>query len=108
MLTTFATEMNANCNKALDSVAIQIFPTNANAKQNKYIHQGMWKLKALTIWSCYWICKLHAQLVSYPNQASLLPEGQNVHCKYGAFLKKFGIPTSKYDHSQFCFLDKKQ
>jgi hypothetical protein len=77
MLATFSTETNANCNKALDSVAMQIFPTNAYAKQKKYIRQGMWKPKALTIRSCYTrICELNAQLTSYPNQTGLLPEDE--------------------------------
>jgi hypothetical protein len=44
-----ATKTIANCNKALDSVAIQIVPMNAYAKQKKNICQGMGKPKALTI-----------------------------------------------------------
>jgi hypothetical protein len=36
MLATFATEMIMNNNHALDAVAVQIFPTNAYAKQEKY------------------------------------------------------------------------
>jgi hypothetical protein len=76
-LSTFATETNANCNLALDAVAIQIFPNNAYAKQKKYLRQGMWKPKALTIRNTYTrICELNEQLTSYPNQTGLLPEDE--------------------------------
>jgi hypothetical protein len=37
LLATHATKMIANSNHALDAVTIQIFPTNAYAKQKKYI-----------------------------------------------------------------------
>jgi hypothetical protein len=77
MLRTFATEMNANSNRALDSVALLIFPTNAYAKQKKYLRQGMWKPKVLTICNVYTsFCELNQQLLSYPNQTGLLPEGE--------------------------------
>jgi hypothetical protein len=36
-LSTFATETNANSNRALDSVATQIFPMNAYAKQKNLL-----------------------------------------------------------------------
>jgi hypothetical protein len=42
-LSTFTTETNVNNNRSLDAVATQIFPTNAYAKQKKYLRQGMWK-----------------------------------------------------------------
>jgi hypothetical protein len=45
MLATFATEMIVNINHTLHSVAVQIFHTNAYAKQKKYLRQGMWKPK---------------------------------------------------------------
>ena len=35
MLATFETETIVNSNRALDSVVMQIFPTNAYAKQKK-------------------------------------------------------------------------
>ena len=74
-LSTFATETNANSNRALDSVATQIFPTNAYAKQKKYLRQGMWKPRTLTIRNTYTrICELNQQLLSYPNQTGLRPK----------------------------------
>ena len=77
VLETFATETTVNSNKALDSVAVQIFPTNAYAKQKKYIRQGMRKPKVLTIRNVYTrICELNSQLMSYPNQTGLLPEDE--------------------------------
>jgi hypothetical protein len=78
MLATFATEMIVKKNHVLDSVAVQIFPTNAYAKQKKHIlRQGMWKPKILMICNAYTrICELNAQLVSYPNQTGLLPEDE--------------------------------
>jgi hypothetical protein len=76
-LATFATETVANCNLALDAVAIQIFPNNAYAKQKKYLRQGMWKPRALTIRNVYTrICELNNQLLSYPNQTGVLPEDE--------------------------------
>jgi hypothetical protein len=39
-LATHATETNANCNLALDAVAVQTFPNNACAKQKKHSRQG--------------------------------------------------------------------
>jgi hypothetical protein len=76
-LATFATETIANCDLALDSVAHEIFPNNAYAKQKKYIRQGMWKPKALTIRNVYTrICELNEQLSSYPNQTGKLPEDE--------------------------------
>jgi hypothetical protein len=74
VLATHPTETVASNNNSLDSVAVQIFPTNAYAKQKKYVRQGIWKPKALTIRNTYTrICKLNAQLDSYPNQSRLLP-----------------------------------
>ncbi len=74
LLATFATETVANCNLALDAVAVQIFPNNAHAKQKKHLRQGMWKPRALTIRSaCRRVCELNDQLSSYPNQAGALP-----------------------------------
>jgi hypothetical protein len=74
LLATFATETVANCNRALDAVAVQIFPNNAYAKQKKYLRQGMWKPRALTIRSVYTrVCELNDQLLSYPNQTGALP-----------------------------------
>jgi hypothetical protein len=49
VLATHPTETVTSSNNSLDSVAIQIFPTNAYVKQKKYIWQGIWKPKALTI-----------------------------------------------------------
>jgi hypothetical protein len=37
MLHTFTMETNANSNHAFDSMAVQTFPTNAYAKQKKYL-----------------------------------------------------------------------
>ena len=77
VLETFATETTVNSNRALDAVANQIFPTNAYAKQKKYIRQGMWKPNILTIRNLYTrLCELNAQLASYPNQTGLLPEDE--------------------------------
>ena len=77
VLETFAMETTVNSNKALDSVAVQIFPTNAYAKQKKYMRQGMWKPEVLTIQNVYTcICELNSQLTSYPNQTGLLPEDE--------------------------------
>jgi hypothetical protein len=77
VLATFATETIVNSNRALDAVAIQIFPTNAYAKQKKYLRQGMWKPKILTIRNVYTrICELNSQLASYPNQTGLSPEDE--------------------------------
>jgi hypothetical protein len=77
MMATFATETNANSNRALDAVANTIFPTNAYAKQKKYMRQGMWKPKALTIRNVYTrICELNDQLLSFPNQTGLMPEDE--------------------------------
>jgi hypothetical protein len=76
-LATYATETNANCNLALDAVAVQIFPNNAYAKQKKYLRQGMWKPRALTIRNVYIrLCELNNQLTSYPNQTGILPEDE--------------------------------
>ena len=76
-LATFATETVANCNTALDAVAVQIFPNNAYAKQKKYLRQGMWKPKVLTIRNVYTrICELNQQLLSFPNQTGVLPEDE--------------------------------
>jgi hypothetical protein len=76
-MATFATETNANSNRALDAVANTIFPTNAYAKQKKYMRQGMWKPKALTICNVYTrICELNDQLLSFPNQTGLMPEDE--------------------------------
>jgi hypothetical protein len=75
VLATFTTEMNANSYRALDAVSLQIFPTNAYTKQKKYIRQGMWKPKVLTIRNVYTrICELNNQLLSFPNQTGLMPE----------------------------------
>jgi hypothetical protein len=49
MLATFPLQTQANCNLALDAVALIIFPANAHAKQKKYVRQGLWKPKALTV-----------------------------------------------------------
>jgi hypothetical protein len=75
---TFAMGTIVNSNHALNSVAIHIFPTNAYAKQKKYIRQGMWKPKILMVRNVYSrICELNTQLVaSYPNQTGLLPEDE--------------------------------
>jgi hypothetical protein len=49
MLATFPLQtQEANCNLALDAVALIIFPANACAKQKKHVRQGLWKPKALT------------------------------------------------------------
>jgi aromatic ring hydroxylase len=56
-MATFTTKTNANSNRALDAVAITIFPTNA---LKKYIRQGMGNPKVLTIRNVYTrICKLN-------------------------------------------------
>jgi hypothetical protein len=71
------TETVASTNNSLDSVAIQVFPTNSYAKQKKYIRQGIWKPKALRIRNVYTrLCELNTQLSSYPNQTGLLPEDE--------------------------------
>jgi hypothetical protein len=76
-LATYATETNANCTLALDAVAVQIFPKDAHAKQKKYLRQGMWKPRALTIRNvCVRLCELNNQLTSYPNQTGVLPENE--------------------------------
>jgi hypothetical protein len=76
-LATCATETNAHCNLALDAVAVQIFPTNAHAKQKKCLRQGMWKPRAPTIRNIYVrLCELNNQLASYPNQTGVLPEDE--------------------------------
>ncbi len=76
-MATFATETNANSNRALDAVAVTIFPTNAYAKQKKYMRQGMWKPKVLTIRNVYTrICELNEQLLSFPNQTGSMPEDE--------------------------------
>jgi hypothetical protein len=76
-LSTFATETTANSNRALDAVAATIFPTNAYAKQKKYLRQGMWKPRAISIRNTYTrICELNDQLSSYPNQTGLLPDDE--------------------------------
>jgi hypothetical protein len=61
-MATFATKTNANSNRALNAVTITIFPTNAYAKQKKYMRQGTWKPKVLTR-----MCELNQQLLSFPN-----------------------------------------
>jgi hypothetical protein len=74
-IANFATETIAHCNDALNAVAaIQVFPNNAYAKQKKYLRQGMWKPKKLSIRNAYTrVCELNQQLLSFPNQAGLLP-----------------------------------
>jgi hypothetical protein len=59
-LTTFATETVERCNLSLDTVVETIFPTNAYARQKKYLGQGLWKPRALTIRKVYTIlmCEL--------------------------------------------------
>jgi hypothetical protein len=77
MLATFPVQTQANCNLALDAVALLIFPTNACAKQKKHIRQGLWKPKALTVRNIHTrISKLNAQLASFPFQTGLLPEDE--------------------------------
>jgi hypothetical protein len=77
MLATFPVQTQANCNLALDVVALLVFPTNACAKQKKHIRQGLWKPKALTVRKvCTRISKLNAQLTSFPFQTGLLPEDE--------------------------------
>lgn len=77
VLAMHPTETVASTNDSLDSVAIQVFPTNSYAKQKKYIRQGIWKPKALTIRNVYTrLCELNTQLSSYPNQTGLLPEDE--------------------------------
>ncbi len=49
-MATFATETNANSNRALDAVANMI---ECLCKAKEYMRQGMWKPKALTIWNVY-------------------------------------------------------
>jgi hypothetical protein len=76
-LSTFATKTNANSNRALDKVATKIFPTNAYAKQKKYLRQGTWKPRVLSIRNTYTqICELNQQFASYPNQTGLLPDNE--------------------------------
>jgi hypothetical protein len=76
-LATCVTETNANCNLALDAVAVQMFPNNAHPKQKKCLRQGMWKPRALTIRNVYVrLCELNNQLTSYPNQTGVLPEDE--------------------------------
>ena len=76
-LATLTSETNANCNIALDAVALQIFPNNAYAKEKKYLRQGMWKPKVLSIRNVYTrICELNQQLISYPHQSGLLPDDE--------------------------------
>jgi hypothetical protein len=74
MLATFPVQTQANCNLALDAVALLVFPTNAHAKQKKRIRQGPWKPKALTVRNiCTGISELNAQLAaSFPFQTGLL------------------------------------
>jgi hypothetical protein len=71
----FATETIAHCNEALNAVAaVQVFPNNAYAKQKKYLRQGMWKPKNLTVRNTYTrVCELNAQLLNFPNQTGALP-----------------------------------
>jgi hypothetical protein len=77
LLAPFTVKTQANCDLALDAVAIPIFPNNARAKQNKCMHQGLWKPKALTARNvCARLCKLNAQLAFFPNQTVLLPEDE--------------------------------
>ena len=45
VLETFATETTVNSNRALDSVTVQIFPTNAYAKQKNTSNKGCGSLK---------------------------------------------------------------
>jgi hypothetical protein len=76
-LATHATETNANCNLALDAVAVQMFPNNACTKQKKCLRQSMWKPRALTIRNvCVRLCELNNQLTSCPNQTGALPEDE--------------------------------
>jgi hypothetical protein len=76
-LATHATETNANCNLALDAVAVQIFPNDAHAKQKKCLRQGAWKPRALTVRNvCIRLCELNDQLTSCPNQTGVLPEDE--------------------------------
>jgi hypothetical protein len=77
MLATFPLQTQANCNLALNAVALLIFPANACAKQKIIIRQGLWKPKALTVRNIYTrISELNAQLASFPFQTSLLPEDE--------------------------------
>jgi hypothetical protein len=77
ILATFPVETVINCNLALNAVANQVFPNNAYAKQKKYLRQGMWKPRALTIRNVYTrICELNQQLLSFPNQTGVLPEDE--------------------------------
>jgi hypothetical protein len=76
-LATFATNTVERCKLSFDTVAETIFPANAYAKQKKYIRQGMWKPRTLTIRKVYTrLCELNAQLLSYPNQTGVLPEDE--------------------------------
>jgi hypothetical protein len=77
VLSTTPLETRINCNLALDAVAALIFPTNAYAKQKKYMRQGLWKPKPLTIRNIYTrLYELNAQLASFPYQTGLLPEDE--------------------------------
>jgi hypothetical protein len=76
-LSTFVTETVERSNHALDAVAEIIFSSNANAKQKKYLRQGIWKPRALTIRKAYTrLFELNTQLGSYPHQTGLLPEDE--------------------------------
>jgi hypothetical protein len=68
----------ANCNEASNAVAtVQVFSSDACAKQKKHLRQGMWKAKALIICvECTRICELNAQLLNFPNQTGVLPEDE--------------------------------
>jgi hypothetical protein len=66
MLATFPLQTQANCNLALNAAALLIFPANPYAKQKKYIRQGLWKWKALTVRNiCARISELNTQLASF-------------------------------------------
>jgi hypothetical protein len=76
-LAKHATETNANCNLALDAVAVQTFPNIAHTRQKKHLRQGVWKPRALTVQNVHVrLCELNNQLTSYPNQTGVLPEDE--------------------------------
>ena len=76
-LATFATETVERSNSSLDAVAESIFPANAYAKQKKYLRQGVWKPRAVTVRKVYTrLFELNNQLLSYPNQTGILPDDE--------------------------------
>jgi hypothetical protein len=97
-LATHATETNADCNLALDAVAIQTFPNDACPKQKKHSRQGVWKPRALAVQNAHIrLCELNNQLQSHPCQTGALPEDKLKSAFINVCLPKWQLEFLKAD-----------